>query len=378
VLYFTQKIPLSAGTIATCELLSGILVQNENFLALLYYLIGWIPFFKYEFNRTLHCIDSFYGSSAIGAFLWLLISLCFEDHGLVVRITGGILLFLIISLSLMTMSIIRHHYYNTFEYIYRYVSRTCLIILIIHVLFLQLDTFDSFTTKAIFNVPVLALVAIVIIVFLPWQCIQYKQPSKELTIITFPQEFCPYDSTTRILLDGHEWHAYAITLSDQCIDQHPISVAGMRDGTKNIIEDHQTNKLLPYVWIRQIKGLDFMYSIRAYRKVLIICTDSDIAPAVPYIKDPLPKTHIHLLWSAQQYEYNYGEYIWQLVQKTSPHFTLHDTAIHGQPNPQLIEYHFWKTNSEAVFIVSNEAFTEEVQNTLWRKGIDCFGALFDS
>jgi NAD(P)H-flavin reductase len=58
-----------------------------------------------------------------------------------------------------------------------------------------------------------------------------------------------------------------------------------------------------------------MYSIHAYRKVLIVCIDSDIAPAVPYIKDPLPKTHIHLLWSAQQYEYNYEEYVWQLVKK---------------------------------------------------------------
>lgn len=310
VLYFTQKNHFSAGTIAICELLFVILVQNETFIALLIYIIGWIPFFKYEFHRTLHYMGSCHDSSVIGAFFWLFISLILEDHGLVVIITGAIILLVILSLSLMTRSIIRHHFYNHFEHIHRYLGLTCLIVLIIHVLFLQFDTFDSFTTQAIFNLPVLVLISILIIIFLPWQCIQYKQPSKELTIITFPRVLSQFDSTTRILLDGHEWHAYSVTLPDQSTDQH------------SIVENHRTNKLLKYVWVRQSKGLDFLYSIHAYRKVLIVCTDSDIAPALPYIKEPLSRTHIHLLWIAQEYKYNYGEYIWQLVQKISPHFTL--------------------------------------------------------
>jgi NAD(P)H-flavin reductase len=121
-----------------------------------------------------------------------------------------------------------------------------------------------------------------------------------------------------------------------------------------------------------------MYSIHAYQKVLIVCTGSGIAPALPYIKDPLPTTHTHLLWIAKEHEKNYGDYIWKLVQKTHPHFTLHDTKINGRPGPQLVEEHFWKTNSQAVFVVANEEFTNAVTNALWRKNIPCFGALFDS
>jgi len=383
VLYFTHIIHFSAGTIAICELLFGVLVRNEIFVALLHRLVALIPCFKYEFNRMLHCIGGVHVSSAISAFFWLFISLICERHGLAVRITGGFILFLIIFLSSTAMPIIRRRFHNTFEHIHRYVGWTTLIILIIHVILLQLDNFDSFSTKALFNVPVLILIAIIVIIFLPWICVrkvfvQFKQPSKDLTIITFPRALYPYGSTTRISLDGHEWHAFAIALTDPYTDQHSVLVAAVGDWTKKLAEDYRTNQLPQHLWIRQIKGLGFMYSIHAYRKVLIVCTGSGIAPALPYIKDPLPTTHIHLLWIAKQHEHNYGEYIWKLVQRTYPYFTLHDTAINGRPGAQLVEDHFRETNSQAVFVVANEKFTLEVTNALWHKGIPCFGALFDS
>jgi hypothetical protein len=80
VLYFTHKINLSAGTIAIFELLFGVLVRNEIFIALLHRLVGLIPYFKYEFNRMLHCIGGMHVSSAISAFFWLLVSLSYERH----------------------------------------------------------------------------------------------------------------------------------------------------------------------------------------------------------------------------------------------------------------------------------------------------------
>jgi NAD(P)H-flavin reductase len=229
----------------------------------------------------------------------------------------------------------------------------------------------------------LILIVIIIIIFLPWLYIrkvsvQFKQPSKDLTIVTFPRAHYPYGSTTRISFDGHEWHAFAIALTDPRVDQHSILVAAAGDWTKKLAEDYRNDKLPQHLWVRQIKGLGFMYSIHAYRRVLIVCTGSGIAPALPYIKDPLPTTHSHLLWIAKQHERNYGEYIWGLIQKLQPHVTLHDTGVSGRPGAPLIEDNFWKTNSEAVFIVSNENFTVEMTNALWRKGIPCFGALFDS
>ncbi|CAF2103144.1 unnamed protein product [Rotaria magnacalcarata] len=383
VLYFTHIIHISGGTISICELLFGVLVRNEIFIALLHRIVALVPCFKYELNRMLHCIGGLHVSSAICAFLWLLISLIFELHGLGARITGGIISFLIVFISLTAIPIVRRRFHNIFEHIHRYAGWTTLIILVIHVIFLQLDKFDSFSTETLFNAPVLILVVIVIIIFLPWICIrkvvvQYNQPSKDLTVITFPSAFYPYGSTTRISLDGHEWHAFAIALTDPWTNQHSILVAIAGDWTKKLAENCRANQLPEHIWIRKIKGLGFMYSIHAYRKVLIVCTGAGIAPALPYIKDSLPTTHVHLLWIEKQHQRIYGDYVWNLVQNTYPHFTLHDTSVSGRPGVQLVEDHFWKTESEAVFVVSNEKFTVEVANALWRKDIPCFGALFDS
>ncbi|CAF2386851.1 unnamed protein product [Rotaria sp. Silwood2] len=383
VLYFTHIIQISAGIISICELLFGVLVRNEIFIALLHRLVVLTPCFKYEFNRMLHCIGGLHVSSAIAAFFWLLISLICERHGLGVRITGGIILFLILFISSTAIPIVRRRFHNTFERIHRYIGWTSLIVLLVQVVFIQLDKFDKFSTKALFNVPVLILLTIVIIIFLPWICIhkvlvQYDQPSKDLTILTFPRTLYPYGSFTRISLDGYEWHAFAIALTDPYKDQHSILIAVAGDWTKTLADNYQNDKLPQHIWIRRIKGLGFMYSIHAYRKVLIVCTGSGIAPALPYIKDPLPTTHTHLLWIAKKHAENYGENVWKLVQRIHPHYTLHDTSVNGRPGPELVEEQFWKTNSEAVFIVSNEKFTIEVVNALWHKNIPCFGALFDS
>jgi predicted ferric reductase len=176
------------------------------------------------------------------------------------------------NVTITAISKIRNRFHNTFEHIHRYVGWTALIILIIHVIFLQLEKFDSFSTKAIFNESVLILIIIVIIIFLPWICVrkvfvQFKQPSKDLTVITFPQALYPYGSTTRVSLDGREWHAFAIALTDPCNDQHSILVAAVGDWTKSLAENYRNNKLPEHIWIRKIKGLGFMYNIHAYRKV---------------------------------------------------------------------------------------------------------------
>ena len=358
ILYVTKTTLFSAHTVAICELLLNILVINENFIGLLQYLLGWIPFLKYEIHRTIHCIDNLHSSIAFTAFFWFCLVLTFECHDLSVLITVGIILFIIILLCHMKFSTTQPYFSNTSESIHRYLGFTCFIVLIIHVSFLYL-------TKSIFNVPVMALITTLLIICSPGKYTKYKRLPKHLKLVTLPRKLGPFDSSSCIMLDGYQWHTYNITLPDQNTDGYLI------------LEDQETNKSLEYIWGRKIKRRTFLYSIHAYRRVLIVCTGSDIVSILPFIKESLSTTHIHLLWIGQQYEANYGEYIWKLVQKMSPNFTLHDTRISGEVNPDLIEHHFCKTDSEAVFILSTKTFTAEVMNTLWLKGIDCFGDLFD-
>lgn len=383
VLYFTNILQVSAGVISICELLVGVLVRNEIFVAYLHRLIALTPIFKYEFNRMLHCIGGIHVSCACAAFGWLLISLAAEKHGLCARITGSILLTFILFISATAIPVVRRKYHNTFEYIHRYAGWTSLAILLVHVIFLQLEQYPAFNVKAIINVPVFVLIFIFIIIVLPWLWVrrvpvQYMQPSKDVTVVTFPGALYPYGSVTRISDNGREWHAFAIALTNATDDEHSVVIATAGDWTRKLAEDYRSNQSPNHMWIRRIKGLGFMYSIHAYRKVLIVCTGSGIAPALPYIKDSLPTTHSHLLWISRNHQINYGDYIWSLVQQKFPHVTLHDTHRDGRPGPELVEETFWRTKSEAIFVVSNEPFTNTVVNAMWERGIPCFGALFDS
>ena len=382
-LYFTKVMNISGGTISICELLFGVLVRNEIFISILHRLVALIPICRYECNRMLHCIGGLHVSAACTAFVWLLISLIVESHGFGARITGALLLAFIIGISCTAIPIVRRQYHNTFEYVHRYAGWTSLLILIVHVIFLQLDKYASFHINALVNLPVIVLFCIISIIFLPWICIskvvvEYAQPSNDLTIVTFPRALNPYGSTTRISLDGREWHAFAIALTNPYENKHSLVIAAAGDWTKELAENYRRQQLSNKMWVRQIKGLGFMYSIHAYRKVLIVCTGAGIAPALPYIKYPLPTTHTHLLWIAKQHREYYGNEVWTLVEQKYPHVTLHDTSLQGRPGVELVEDEFWRRDCEAVFIVSNEKLTNNFVNGLWKKGIPCFGALFDS
>lgn len=383
ILYFTNKINISAGSLAIIQLLVGVIVRNEPFIAILHRLVALIPCCRYLVNRMLHCIGGVHISSAISTCIFLSISLLFESHGIIVRMTSVIILLMILSISLMAIPIIRRRNHNIFERFHRYVGWSSILVLIVHVICINLDKYPKFKIEAIFNEAVVITFIVIFIIFLPWAFVRkvrviYSQPSKDVIIITFPCALHPYGSTTRISRNAREWHAFAIALADPMNDQHSTVIAKAGDWTKKLIEDYQAGKLPPRLWVRNIKGLGFMYSIHAYRRVLIVCTGSGIAPALPYINNPLSTTHTYLLWIGKDHEHTYGEKIWNLLQKTSPNFTLHDTGINGRPNEILVQEYYWKTQVEAVFIVSNEEFTNRIVNALWRQGIPCFGALFDS
>ena len=74
----------------------------------------------------------------------------------------------------------------------------------------------------------------------------------------------------------------------------------------------------------------------------------------------------------------FGDFLMDMVEKTAPNYTLHDTGVSGRPSVALVEEWFYKIKAEAVFVVSNEPFTDQIVNGLWKKAVPAYGALFDS
>lgn len=187
----------------------------------------------------------------------------------------------------------------------------------------------------------------------------------------------------RVSKNLREWHAFAVALSYPDKQEIKIVIASAGDWTKNIISrsanDDTNPKSFPKsrIWLRRIFGTGFMYSINAYKNVFIIATGSGIAPVLPYIQTPTVKCTI--LWIAKDHAKTFGDDLMLLVKQTSQTVIFHDTKLDGRPTMDLI---FDKYNEfpklEAIFIVSNEPYTNEVINEAIKRGVPCYGALFDS
>jgi len=316
--------------------------------------------------------------------VWLLISMIKENHHISVMITGYLIIVMVIVLIVTALPLVRRKYHNSFEYFHRFLGWTTLGVLIAHVVLLQVESFDKPTiAQAFSSAPTIMTIIITFVIFLPWMLIGksrviWTQPSGNLTVATFKGTHNPFGTVSRISLNALEWHAFAIALVDAKKNQHSLVIAKAGDWTTAISDGCANGTLPEKIWVRKMKSIGFMYSIHAYRRVLIVCTGSGIAPALPYIKNPIPTTHVHVLWIAKKHRQIFGDFLMDLVEKTAPNYTLHDTSIDGRPSPAVAEEWYFKVGAEAVFIVSNESFTDQCVNTMWKHGIPAFGALFDS
>jgi len=312
-----------------------------------------------------------------------MISLVKEINNLANLITASLLLVLITVLSLAAIPPIRRSYHNSFEYIHRFVGWFALVILIAHVTLLEAEKKDLTFGEALSEAIVIELIIITFIIFLPWVLVRktkvtWTQPSALLTIATFEGVYNPYGTVSRVSFNGIEWHAFAIALVDPKKETHSLVIAKVGDWTTKVSNGCAKGTLPNQIWVRHMKSIGFMYSIHAYKKVLIVCTGSGIAPALPYIQTPIPTTLTHVLWIAKKHRQVYGDLLMDMIEKTSPNYTLHDTGINGRPSVDLVIEWYYKVEAEAVFVVSNEPFTDQIVNGCWEKAIPTFGALFDS
>ena len=116
----------------------------------------------------------------------------------------------------------------------------------------------------------------------------------------------------------------------------------------------------------------------AYSRVVTLATGAGIAPCLPQIYHAT--SDIYLLWLANDHQEAYGPEVWDIVSRLpSDQVVLHDTKKMGRPNAaEMIQRAVQKHQAEAVFIVSNLAYTRAVINICWRMGIRCYGATYDS
>ncbi|KDN34441.1 hypothetical protein RSAG8_12473, partial [Rhizoctonia solani AG-8 WAC10335] len=394
-LYVSKLSPSVARTNYTAQaslvnLTITVLVRNELLLTGLYWAFSKVPFRRFYVHRMLHSIGGLHVSCAFGTFIWIIFytvevgrSASLDsplDTGLL--ITAAILPAGITIIILFALRPLRERFHNIWEYTHRYVGWIVVADLVVH-LGIKAATLDA--PKQLFNtsLPYLTL-ACIISIFYIWFTVRHAeisiQANRSIAVVTFPGAPTMRTGTfARISRDGVQWHAFSVAMTDFEKREFSLIVARAGDWTTGLINDALGSQGPERIYIRGVCPPGFMYMHHAYKKVVTVCTGAGIAPALPQIEQHT--SDIMLIWIAKNHRKTYGETVWNTVTSNLPanQVILHDTGISGRPDiGTLIEKAAKVHGAEAVFVVSNDPYTNLCANICWRKGLRCYGATRDS
>ncbi|KAF8599507.1 hypothetical protein BDV93DRAFT_546855 [Ceratobasidium sp. AG-I] len=387
---------------ALVNLTITVLVRNELILTALYWGSNLVPVRRFYAHRMVHSIGGLHVGCGIGAFLWI----TFYAYSIFTEQTPSSALHIALLVSafllplgtfliiLFALRPLRDRFHNVWEYTHRFLGWFVLFDLVAH---LALVAASSSTAVNLLKTSLPYLTALCIIsVFYVWFTVRRPnvtiQANKHVAVVTFPGKPTMASGTfARISRDGIQWHAFSVALSNshstsdaeaqkkEAKAEFSLIVARAGDWTTKLIGDALQGKGPERMFIRGVHPPGFMYMHHAYKKVITVCTGAGIAPALPHIEQRT--SDILLIWIAKNHRKTYGETVWQAVSSNLPssQIILHDTGKMGRPDiGSLIERAAKMHDAEAVFVVSNDAYTQLCANICWRKGLRCYGATRDS
>ncbi|CEL62201.1 hypothetical protein RSOLAG1IB_10283 [Rhizoctonia solani AG-1 IB] len=394
-LYVSQNSPSIARTnfIAQASLVNltiTVLVRNELLLAGLYWAFSKIPFRRFYAHRMLHSIGGLHVGCAFGTFIWIIFytvevgrsTSLNSSLDIALLITSIVLPVGITVIIIFALRPLRERFHDAWEYTHRYVGWTVIVDLIVH-LGLKAATLDAPEQLFYTSLPYLTL-ACVVSIFYIWFTVRRAeisiQANRSVAVVTFPGTPTMRSGTfARISRDGFQWHAFSVAMTNFEKREFSLIVGRAGDWTTGLINDALNAQGPERIYIRGVCPPGFMYMHRSYKKVVTVCTGAGIAPALPQIEQHT--SDIMLVWIAKNHRKTYGEAVWNTVTSNLPanQVILHDTGVSGRPDiGSLLEKAAKSHDAEAVFVVSNDAYTNLCASICWRKGLRCYGATRDS
>ncbi|KAJ1300378.1 hypothetical protein OPQ81_005197 [Rhizoctonia solani] len=394
-LYVSKLSPSAARTNYTAQaslvnLTITVLVRNELLLTGLYWAFSKVPFRRFYAHRMLHSIGGLHVGCAFGTFGWIIFytievarSASIDSPlDIALLITAIILPLGIAVIIVFALRPLRERFHNIWEYTHRFVGWTVVADLVAH-LGVKAATLESPKQLFYTSLPYLTLVCITSIFYI-WFTVRHAeisiQANRSVAVVTLPGAPTMRSGTfARISRDGFQWHAFSVAMTNFEKREFSLIVGRAGDWTTELIHDALGSQGPERIYIRGVCPPGFMYMHRSYKKVVTVCTGAGIAPALPQIEQHT--SDIMLIWIAKNHRKTYGETVWNTVTSNLPanQVILHDTGVSGRPDiGSLIEKAAKAHDAEAVFVVSNDAYTNLCANICWRKGLRCYGATRDS
>src|SRR5947207_15826519 len=114
-----------------------------------------------------------------------------------------------------------------------------------------------------------------------------------------------------------------------------------------------------------------------FNRVILVATGSGIGPMLGHIEHP--SAAFRLVWSTPNPHKTFGTDLVNSIRHLDLNAVIHDSKALGRPNMVQLSYNVAKDfGAEAVIIIANEKITKKVVYGLESRGMQAFGAIWDS
>jgi hypothetical protein len=186
-----------------------------------------------------------------------------------------------------------------------------------------------------------------------------------------------------------EWHSFATVPAPEphgrCPDvgdgdvaqQFPagysLVVSNAGDWTRHCIENPPRE-----IWVRGIPTCGVMRIATLFSRVLVVATGSGIGPLLGHIQRPTCATAC--LWSTRDPVKTFGhELVDQVKKQMGSDMVIWDTTTQGRPDMVRLAFNMaTEFGAEAVIIIANRKITTKVVYGLETRGVNAYGAIWDS
>lgn len=400
------KIPLAKlSTAVAANTAAAILIRQELVINLLYSLVATCPrtaplWFRRHLAKIYH-LGGVHSGAGIAATAWFTLfnGLLIRDWktGAVPGFSGlKIPLYIIILTSCIDALLVaiivfahpgvRRRHHNVFETVHRFAGWVAILLFwVLHILFTDLVEKSQPSPRplaaALTHSPTLYLLLLITIsLILPWLRLRLvrvhaEHLSAHATRLHFRHTNAALCTATRISDSPlKEWHSFA-TIPERNGTGFSVIVSAAGDWTRKMIANPPH-----HLWMRGIPTRGVLFTAPLFTRLVIVATGSGIGPVLSLIS--ARDIRCRILWSARRPQHTYGDAIVDEVFTADPAALFFDTSIAtaGQ-RPDLVRwaYTLYRTSgAEAVFVISNQAVTEELVRELEPRGVPIFAPIFDS
>ncbi|KAK5133924.1 hypothetical protein LTR08_007153 [Meristemomyces frigidus] len=385
-----------AATATGANLLVAILMRQEHVINLLFHaacaLPYWMPLrLRSSAARFAYSNGGIHAGAGNSALLWyifytVLLVQQFEgtpaEEKAISAITAITVLLLVI-IIVMAHPFLRRQYHNYWELSHRYCGWTAIALVWAQTVIIAIANSHSkghSVGLALIASPTFwFLVIITCCLIYPWLWLRRlpvhaNKLSSHATELHFHNRHAPLCSATRL---SHsplvENHGFATIPRKDGEKGYSVLVSNAGDWTKKMITQPPS-----HIWQRGAPTTGVMRICSLFKPVIIVSTGSGIGPCTSFL-NAQPKYPSRILWAARFPEATYGSDVLTSVFEADKDAVVVDTKKTGHPDLAALAYALvQEMRAEAVMVISNPKVTRDVVYAMRARGIEAFGAIFDS